>query len=131
MCAIFLSSCSTQYQDGSNPFHLTGGYESKKGIGNLEKILFHGNGFTSVEQANQFAMRRAAEIGKQRNKPYFALYQTLTRAAVDVKSNEPLTELIFSKPTSYFFVMYHSYKEDGDLNVEKILEKYNHKRKIS
>lgn len=118
-----LSACSTGYQDGRNPFHLSGGYGSEKGPGNLEKVYFSGNGFTSSQQANQYAIRRSAEIGRDRHQAYFAMYQTLTDAANDHKTHSPLTNLTFNKPFSYVYIAYHNKKEPGDLSVANVLNK--------
>lgn len=118
---LSLCSCATRYQDGSSPLSITGGYGSEKGPGNLEKIYFRGNGYTSSVQTSQYAIRHAAEIGRLQHQPYFAMYQNLTDAANNKKSHEPLVDATLERTYSYFYVMYHQNKESGDYVVDDIL----------
>lgn len=124
---LLLTSCSTAYQDANNPFHITGGYGSEKGLGNLDTVYFYANGYTTPEQANEFAVRRAAELAQSKHMPYFALYQTLGDAAKNKKTTSPLTTYSFDKPTSRAFIVYHEHKEAGDISTAAILNKYTKK----
>jgi hypothetical protein len=120
---FILTSCATGYQDASNPFNFTGGYGLEKGPGKLDKIFFIGNGYTSVKRANQYALRRAAELGQKQSKRFFCVYQTLTDAANDRKAREPLTDIRpMGKPLSYFYVDYHDKKEPGDYTIKEVLD---------
>ena len=124
---ILLSSCTTPYQDGQNGNNPMGGYGSEKGIGKLEKVYFRATEFTSPQLASQYAIRRAAEIAREYKAPYFAAYETVSYAAQNIKTQQPVSDNISGlyKPssyTSYFYVSYHQKKEPGDFVVSEILD---------
>ena len=64
-----LSGCATSYQKVG----LKGGYSETQLAPDLFRVNFNGNGYTSSERAQDFALLRAAELSLQRGVRYFAL----------------------------------------------------------
>jgi len=72
VAAVFLAvGCATQYQ--SSDTSLSGGYTESRLAPNEWRVLVEGNGFTSRGEAEQFLMRRAAELTLEQGKRYFEL----------------------------------------------------------
>jgi hypothetical protein len=65
----FLSSCATSYQQKG----FTGGYSETQLAPDVFRVNFEGNGYTSSERAQDFALLRAAELSLERGFKYFAL----------------------------------------------------------
>lgn len=66
--ALF-SGCATSYQ--SNGF--TGGYTETQLAPDVFRVAFRGNGYTSQQRAQDFAMLRAAELALQRDFTHLAV----------------------------------------------------------
>lgn len=64
---IFLSGCATTYQ----PQGATGGFSNTALAPDVQSVRFAGNGYTSAEDAQDFAMLRAAELMREGGFPYF------------------------------------------------------------
>ena len=62
-----LMGCATGY----HPDRFNGGYTQFKLSADVYRVSFSGNAYTSSEQANQFALRRAAEIATEKGSRYF------------------------------------------------------------
>lgn len=122
---LTLTGCSTPYVDGNKPFSIAGGYGSEPVTSGITKVYFSANGYTDVTLAYKYALRRAAEIGKKQNSPYFAVYLTLSDAANDHKSTRAMMDVTFNKPMAYFYVSYHQKKEPDDFVVADILSQYS------
>src|SRR5438128_1156200 len=67
--AILLSGCATSYQ--SNGF--TGGYSETRLAPDVFRVVFNGNGYTSGERAQDFALLRASDLTIQGGCSYFAI----------------------------------------------------------
>jgi len=67
--AILLTSCATPYQ----PLSFSGGYNSVALDSNIFKVSFRGNGDTSGERAEDFALLRSAEITIKNGYKYFSI----------------------------------------------------------
>jgi len=65
----FLSGCATSYQQKG----FTGGYSETQLAPDVFRVNFQGNGYTSSERAQDFALLRAAELGLEKGFKYFAL----------------------------------------------------------
>lgn len=63
-----LAGCATTYHPDDGVF---GGYGEEPAPTGLTKIYFSGNGVITIAQAKAYVLRRAAEIGKVKNKPFF------------------------------------------------------------
>jgi len=66
---LFLSSCSTPYQSKG----FTGGFSDTQLAPDLFRVFFHGNGYTSGEKAQDYALLRAAEVVSQHGFSCFAV----------------------------------------------------------
>ena len=69
LIVLFIVACATPYQKIGD----TGGFYHLRMDENVFKIGFRGNGFTTYERANDFALLRAAEICKQLGYTHFVL----------------------------------------------------------
>ncbi len=69
VCVLYTTSCSTGYH--SNGF--SGGYSETVLAPDVYRIVFRGNGYTSAERTQDFAMLRAAEITCNRHYTCFAI----------------------------------------------------------
>ncbi len=66
---IFISGCATSYQSTG----LTGGFSETQLAPDVFRVNFRGNGYTSGERAQDFALLRAADLCSQHNFAYFAV----------------------------------------------------------
>ena len=66
---LLLLGCATPYQKLGD----TGGYLQQKLAEDVYRITFRGNGFTDYKRANDFALLRAAEIGKKLGYSYLSV----------------------------------------------------------
>ena len=64
-----LSGCATSYQQK----RFTGGYSETQLAPDVFRVNFAGNGYTSSDRAQDFALLRAAELSLERGFGYFAL----------------------------------------------------------
>ena len=121
--AVVLAGCMpTPYGDANNS--LLGGYSREAAPGNLVKITFSGNEFTKPALAQEYALRYAAQVAQEVKAPYFAVYQTLSDAANNHKTQLPVVYTEENEPTAYFYVAYHQKKESGDLSQVAILNRF-------
>lgn len=67
--SIILSGCATGYQ----PSGITGGFESLRINDNYFAVSFSGNGYTSVERANDLALMRCSELAINHGYKYFSI----------------------------------------------------------
>ena len=67
--AMFVSGCATPYQSTG----FTGGFSETQLAPDVFRIYFRGNGYTSGERAEDFAMLRAADLCLQHSFTCFAL----------------------------------------------------------
>jgi hypothetical protein len=113
---ITLTACATTYHGRSS----SGGYASEKVMGGYLRVEFDGNSSTSKADVLRFAMRRIAEIGRNKHQKYVALYHSLSDTAIDVKSDAPVFAEVYVFPIAYAYVKYSNQKQPGDLSVETI-----------
>lgn len=125
---FYLSSCATPYHKESF-FSLLGGggYYENNSIGGLIKVGFDGNADTSNSLFKKYILIRCAEIGKEKRKPYFAIYTSVISAIDEDKLTEPPIYQSFGVPSSYVYVAYHQKQEKGDLSVNEIYQQYGQK----
>lgn len=69
LAVVFLQSCSTSYQ----PRGFTGGFTETQLAPDIARVSFIGNGYTSRDRAQDFALLRAAELALQAGYSYFAV----------------------------------------------------------
>jgi hypothetical protein len=77
--ATALFGCATPYQESG----YSGGFEQQRIAEDAYLIRFSGNGFTSPKRAKDFAMLRAAEIGKKLGYTHFAVVGKQDLSGVD------------------------------------------------
>lgn len=118
LVSIALGGCATAYQSGG----ITGGYYQVSGPGSLEKITFSGNGYISAETVQQYALYRSAEAAKEKNKPYFIIYESLLAAAANKPSEKPGVGAIGNKPMAVAFVLMLDKPQEGAKETAKVLK---------
>jgi hypothetical protein len=88
LIALALTGCATAYQRRG----FSGGYSETQLGENIFKVSFYGNGFTSMEQASDFALLRAAELTLERGFRYFVVVRL---------ENDTKTDTFTTPTTSY------------------------------
>jgi hypothetical protein len=68
---ILAAGCATQYR--SIDSSLTGGFTETQLAPDSWRVMVQGNGFTTRGEAEQFLMRRCAELALEQGKRYFVL----------------------------------------------------------
>lgn len=68
-CIVSITSCATPYQ----PYGITGGYKETPLAPDVVRITVEGNGYTSRDRVQDFALLRAAEMALQSGYPYFVV----------------------------------------------------------
>lgn len=66
---LLIAGCATPYQ----PSGLTGGYKETLLAPDIVRITVEGNGYTSRDRVQDFALLRASEMALQSGYPYFAV----------------------------------------------------------
>lgn len=117
--AVSVTGCATAYQSGT--FSLTGGHYQSSGPGSLEKVTFSGNGFIDSTKVQQFALYRCAEIAKEKNKPYFLIFDSLMAASIPKPSDMPNVGLVGGKPTAFAFLLLLDGPRAGAKETGKVL----------
>lgn len=92
MLVMALVGCATQYQQRG----LSGGYSEQQIDEDTYRVRFAGNAYLSPEKANDYALRRSAELTKSHGYRYFVIIESDREANVDQRLMAPR----FSKPTS-------------------------------
>lgn len=81
-----LGACATPYQERSST---RGGYQQTTVTANIERIEFFGNSRVSEEQVSNYTLFRCAEYAREKKRPYFLIYNSLTDVATNRKSAAP------------------------------------------
>ena len=66
---VIVAACATPYQHTS----FRGGYSETQLAPDVFRVYFRGNGYTSMERAQDFTLLRAAEVAQQSGYSYFAV----------------------------------------------------------
>jgi len=75
LCIILLSGCATAYQkNGFGAF--TGGYSETQLGGNIFRVAFRGNGYTSSERSEDFCLLRCADLTLTNGFSYFVVIES-------------------------------------------------------
>jgi hypothetical protein len=98
---LMLAGCATQYQAAG----LTGGHSERAGPGKMELVSFSGNGYITADKVRDYAMYRAAEVSKAKNKRYFLVYDGVFSAAIDRPGERPRVGLVLNKPIASAFIL--------------------------
>ncbi|MBW7895673.1 MAG: hypothetical protein H3C27_11210 [Opitutaceae bacterium] len=67
--SLLLTGCATSYQSSG----FTGGYSETKLAPDVVRVVFHGNGYTRQERAQDLALLRAAELTLEAGCSYFVV----------------------------------------------------------
>jgi hypothetical protein len=113
-----LTGCATGYQ-GSG---FTGGHFQSPGPGQMEKVSFSGNGYIDSHTVQQYALYRCAEVAKEKNSPYFVIYDSLSAAAADKPSEQPSVGTIGNKPIAYAYLLPLKATRGGAKETDKVLK---------
>ncbi len=92
----FLSGCATSYQQKG----FTGGYSETQLAPDVFRVNFQGNGYTSSERAQDFALLRAAELSLERGFRYFAL---LDETDLHTRTNISYLQATYGTPWPRFY----------------------------
>ena len=97
--SIFLfAGCATQYKaDG-----LTGGYSQIQINEKTWQVSFRGNGYTSKNRAQKFAMRRAAEITIEQGYTHFIITQSSSQISTMETAGSSMTTGNIDPNSGYF-----------------------------
>ncbi len=81
LTALLLTSCATSYQtfnDGTNlaTAGLYGGFDETQISENTWRVKFKGNGYTTLDTTETFALRRSAELCLEKGYTHFYINQT-------------------------------------------------------
>lgn len=87
LLGILLTSCATSYQSSGS----TGGFYHNKVAENAYIIGFNGNGFTKSSRATDFALLRAAEIGKKLGYTHFVVEGSIDTSSREIINNGSTT----------------------------------------
>lgn len=98
--ALFLSGCATDYK-APNP---TDAWPDRN-AGKLFRVAFQSNNHTSIELTQKYALYRAAEAAKARNKPYFILYDSLSAGARNIPSSGALVGRVYGVATAVAWIL--------------------------
>lgn len=96
---VLLGGCATAYQDGKGTF--TGGWYVKHMEGDIYRVVFSGNGYTSRETAQTYWLYRSAELAIEKGYDGFKILSHITLT----QSIDP--EAFFNKPSSIKTVQYY------------------------
>jgi hypothetical protein len=118
--ATALGGCATGYGKSG----LTGGYWDKPGPGELVEVGFDGNGYIAAEKVEVYLLFRAAEIARQRGKPYFRIYQRLGLAILDVPMARAGSTALGGKPFGKVYMLLEDGPVAGALATDEILARY-------
>jgi|688.fasta_scaffold292747_1 hypothetical protein len=122
LMTMLLTACAaTPYQ----AMKWDGGYEESVVNPHLTKICFKANNLTPGMQIKEYVLLRAAEIGKQKNRAYFAVYKNLADAANDIKSDPCISRELTDWPVAYAYILYSNSKSPEFLSVADVLKCYN------
>ncbi len=127
LASLVLSGCATTYQNMDTG--LTGGYRNFSVNNQLEKVVFSGNGFIHYQAVINFAKYRSAEFAKENNKPYFLMYESLLDASLNRTSSSPEYGIVGNKPISICYIKLLDEYQQGALETDVILEKFEKKVK--
>lgn len=105
---ILLFACSTGY----HATMLNGGYEDFKLTNDTYIVKFRGNGFTSQDQSFKYALRRAAELTKEKGYRYF----TITGSSSNINRSFYRTPMTANTTTDSSGSLYGNYG-NGNLNA--------------
>jgi hypothetical protein len=84
-------------------------------------VSFYGNGFTSGEKAQKFALYRCAELAKSRGKPYFLIYESLSDAVRDKHAELPLVGMLGNFPSATAFILLLEEPRLGSKETSRVL----------
>ena len=95
---LLFAGCATQYKaDG-----LTGGYSQIQINEKTWQVTFRGNGYTSNNRAQKFAMRRAAEITIEQGFTHFIITQSSSQTTTRESAGSSSTTGRIDPNTGYF-----------------------------
>ena len=80
---LFLTSCATPYQESG----LAGGYDEVQLSENSYQISFRGNGYTSRQRAEDFALLRAAELTLENGFTHFMIINEASDTSTNLVFN--------------------------------------------
>jgi hypothetical protein len=112
---LLLSGCAST----PTAYHPTAG--NQKSLGVLEKITFSGNSDTDKRTIENYVLYRCAEISKQKNKPYFLIFNSMYDAIKGQYAQLPRAGLSGPYPTASTFVLLLDSPAEGAMDTEKIL----------
>lgn len=117
---LCLSACAVSYETGTKR-SIGPLADSKNTVGKLERVTFVGNQYTSRYLAEQYTIYRCAEVAKERGKPYFILYDSLTNAAQNISSLYPKQGTVIRQPQITAYVLLLGSPQPGSQETKTVL----------
>jgi len=114
---LALAGCATPYASSG----ITGGYSEVKVTDRLLQVHFTGNGYSTSETIQTFALYRCAELARDAKKPYFVLYDSLNAAARGIPSMKPRVGTLGGKPAAFAFLALEDAPKRGTQDAQEII----------
>lgn len=86
---FFAQGCANYSPTTYQEYAYRGGYSSTQLDDNIFKVVFKGNGYTSREKVEDFALLRSAEIALEHGFQYFAILDEDDYVKTSVHTSEP------------------------------------------
>lgn len=118
--ALMLAGCETPYQSGEGSF--TGGYEDMEVTPTLIRVRFSGNGFIDEATVKKYALFRAAEYAKSKNKAWFAVYPNLIAASLVRPEQLVSVGSMANKPTAFLYIQLLDQNQPKAYETEVVLK---------
>jgi hypothetical protein len=87
LTSVLFVGCATGYQQRG----FTGGYEETRLREDVWSVNFNGNGFTSSQRANDFALLRSAEVALSHGYRYFVIVDSSTQITTSTYQTDTRT----------------------------------------
>lgn len=91
LVVTFLAGCATPYQDSSGAF--TGGWDVKHLEGDIYRVSFYGNGYTSSETVQTYWLYKCSELAIEKG---FDGFEILSH--ISLTKNIPVEQLFSQEP---------------------------------
>lgn len=120
---MLLQGCATGYAEENRLLLRPSGYSEVRGPGQLIKVQYKGDPYTTIYEAKVYALYRCAEIAARDGKPYFALYLDLPAALADRRSADNTASAVLGIPSSFAYIALHDAPGPGLLSAAEVMQR--------
>lgn len=113
-----VSGCAKYGELGSNPI-LGGGFRDMDGVGKLHKVYFLTT-MHSTSSVSDSILVRCAEIAKAKNKPYFAMYNSVPDAIRGNAQSKVVEWSSFFTKEAQVYILLSEKNQPGYLSADQI-----------